>query len=237
MTRFPILFMLILLTGNIYAQTETDETQWKLPPMQILIDSALVHSPLMKSADASIEISEILLTDVRRNWLNRFSVGVDTRLGTFIDYRALQDYTGGTFVPLSVTKFMLNYSAGFSASVPITEFTDRKRKIQKAQLEIEISRNRKTELENQVKTVVIAAYFDALSIQKTLETRTQISSTASTLFSQSRLDFAENRISLDEYMKINEAYLSALNELELQKFAFLKAVYTLEIIVGIQLIK
>ena len=237
MTRVLILFVLVLLTGNIYAQTETDETEWKLPPLQTLIDSALVYSPLIQSADFSIQMSEFQLTDIRRNWLQKLNLGIDSRIGSMLDYQRMMSLSGGSFIPVSANIYMLNYGLGFSAYLPFSDIFDRKRQIQKAQLQVELSRNQKAQTEQQVKSAVIAAYYDVLSAQKTLATRNEISASASILNDQSKLDYTENRISLADYIRANDAYLTALNELELQKYALLKAVCVLEIIVGIQLIK
>ena len=234
---FLFIFMSMLLTGNSYAQTVTDESPWELPPLQMLIDSALVHSTLMKSADATIQISEIQLTDVRRNWMNRFNFGLDSRLGSVIDYRKLAELDAGGIIPPSANIYMLNYGIGFTAYVPVTEIFDRKRKIQKAQLEMEITKNRKTEAEKQVKSSVVDAYYDVQSALKTLDTRTQITLSAGMLFDQSKIDYETGSMTLDAHMRANDTYLNALNDLELQKFAVLKAVYKLELIVGIQLIK
>jgi outer membrane protein TolC len=228
--------MFMLLLGNSYAQTDTQETGWKLAPLQSLIDSALIHSPLMRSANVDIQLNELQLTDARRNWLRNLNVTADMRYGSMLDYSRLADLQGGMSPP-SENLHMLNYGVGLSAYVPFSDIFDRKRQIQKAQIQVEQSKSKKTEQEQEVRQSVIDAYYEVLTAQSTLATRIEISSSASMLNDQSKLDYAEDRITLSDYTKTNDSYLNALNDVEVQKYALLKAVCKLEVIVGIQLIK
>ena len=237
MKSFFSFLISILLISNSFAQTESDESEWNLPPMQLLIDSALIYSPLMKSADGNIQLSELQLIDIRRNWLQKLNLAFDTRVGSMIDYQRLANLGGGVFIPPSNNVYMLNYGVGFSAYMPFSDIFDRKRQVQKAQLQVMQSKNQKEQIEQQVKNAVITAYYDVLSAQKTLNTRNEISSSASMLYEQSKADYTENKITLTEHTKTYDAYLTAQNEVELQKYSLLKFVYMLEVIVGIHLIK
>ena len=234
MTRLLFLFMLTLLLSTGYAQTES-ENLWELPPLQMLIDSAFINSPLLKSADVEIELSEIQLTEARRKWMQKININADTRFGSMVDYRRMTDMqSAGVMMP---SNYMLTLGAGFGVSTPLSDFFDRKRHHQKAQLQMDKSVNSRTDTERQVRTQVINAYFEVLSAQKILATRAELVSSAAMLSEQSQTDYAENRIGLADYIKANDALISGMNDLELQKFAVLKAVYTLEVLVGIQLIK
>ena len=232
---FLIFFVPLLLFGHCYAQSENDVSGWQLPPLQMLIDSALVHSPLVKLANANVQMGQYELTDAQRDWLKKINISADARYGSMFDYGRISTMTNSGFIMPSI--ITLNYGAGVSAYLPFSDIFDRKRTIQKAQLKIEQAEIQKDETERGVKQMVVAAYYDVLTVQKTLDTRNEISLSASMLLDQSKSDYAEERISLEEYIKANDTYLSAKNELELQKYALQKAIYTLEIIVGIQLIK
>ena len=239
MTRigFLILFVPMLLVGsNSYAQTETSDLGWQLPPLQALIDSALVHSPIITGADYDILMTQYELTDAHRSWMQRINLSSDIRYGSMIDWSRLQG-NNSTFMSFSDTKFTPTFGVGVNAYLPVSEIFDKKRTIKKAQLRIEQAESRKDETIRTLKQSVISAYFDVMTTQKTLATRAEMSSSSGMLFDQAKLDYAENRITLTEYTRMSDEYLLSQNEVEIQKFNLLRTVRTLEVIVGIELIK
>jgi outer membrane protein TolC len=226
----------MLLLDSSYAQTDNSEAGWKLPPLQALMDSALVHSPILKGASYEVTMSQYELTDAQKDWMQKINFAADFRYGSQFDYSRLSSSSGG-LLPISETTVAPSYGIGVSAYMPVSDIFDHKRKKQKAKLKIEQSESRREEVVQTVKQTVIAAYYDVLTAQKTLATRIEISASTGMLYDQSRLDYAESRINLSEFTKANEAYLNAQNEVETQKFTLFKSVRTLEVIVGIELIK
>jgi len=234
---FLILFVsMLLLDSSSYAQTENNEAGWQLPPLQALIDSALLHSPMITGADYDILMSQYELTDAHKAWMQRINLSSDVRYGSMIDWSRLQG-NSSTFMSFSDTKFTPTFGVGVNAYLPISEIFDKKRSIQKAQLRIEQSETRKDETIRTLKQSVISAYFDVMTTQKTLVTRAEMSSSSGMLFDQAKLDYAENRITLSEYTRMSDEYLLSQNEVEIQKINLLRTVRTLEVIVGIELIK
>jgi outer membrane protein TolC len=234
MTRIGCFILCLSLSLSGRAQTGGD-TEWALPTLQTLIDSALIHSPILKGADGDILMSRYELTDAHRDWMQKINFTIDGRYGSMFDYSRLAN--AGAFIPLSDNIYAMNYGVGMSAYMPISDMFDRKRKLQKAKLKIEQTENKRDETARMVKQSVITAYYDVLAAQKTLAARSEISLSANMLYDQSRLDYAESRITLAEFTKANETYLHARNEVETQKFTLLKAVRILEVIVGIELVK
>ncbi|MDR1170861.1 MAG: TolC family protein [Bacteroidales bacterium] len=222
--------------GSSYAQTDNSEAGWKLPPLQVLMDSALLRSPILRGASHEVTMSQYELTDAQKDWMQKINFAADFRYGSQYDYSRLGE-SSGTVLPFSATTLAPTYGLGVSAYMPVSDIFDHKRNMQKAKLKIEQSESRREEVAQTVKQSVIAAYYDVLTAQKTLATRAEISASAGMLYDQSKLDYAENRITLSEFTKANEAHLNAQNEVETQKFTLLKAVRTLEVIVGIELIK
>ena len=234
---FLILFVSMLLLGSSsYAQTENSEAGWQLPPLQTLIDSAMKHSPMITGASYDVLMSQYELTDAHKAWMQRINISSDVRYGSMIDWSRLQG-NNSTFMSFSDTKFTPTFGVGINAYLPISEIFDKKRSIQKAQLRIDQSENRKDEAAQTLKQSVINAYFEVMTTQKTLATRAEMSSSSGMLFDQAKLDYAENRITLSEYTRTSDEYLLSQNEVEIQKFNLLRTVRTLEVIVGIELIK
>lgn len=238
---FFIFLVQLLLPKFGYAQIAAepqaatgDNSGWKLPPLQMLIDSALIHSPLVKLAETNVQMSRYELTDIHRDWLQKLNLSADTRLGSMLDYARMSNAGSGAFIPPGGATW--NYGLGLSAYMPLSDIFDRKRKLLKAQLKVEQTEIQKGEAALGVKQLVIAAYYDLLSIQKNIDVRTELLSSANILHEQSKLDYAQNKIGLADYTKAYETYLLAQNDLEAQKYNLLKSVHLLEEIIGIKLL-
>ena len=213
--------------------TNGDNLDWSLPPLQTLINHAIEHSPLVKSAENEIQMGEYELKDVYRDWMRRVGFMADTRYGSMFDYSRLVDSPGMA----NTNSVMLSYGFGASASMPLSDMIDRKRTKQKARLRVEQAKISREEVINGVQQMVINSYYDVLSAQKTLALSNELNLTAGLVFEKAKMDYTQNRISLADYAKENEAYMSAQNALELQKYTFTRFVRILEIIVGIELLK
>ncbi len=233
----PIINCFTQTTSENISEGNVDESGWKLPPLQTLIDSAVLYSPLMKLADHEILLSQYALTDIRRDWLKKLNLSADARYGSMFDYSRLSSVSGGMFIPPSANMYILNSGAGFSMYMPISDIFDRKRLISSAKIKIEQAEIRKDDTERTVKQLVIASYYDVLTAQKTLEIRAEMRASSGMLYEQTKLDYAENRTTFSDYTKAYESYLTSQNDYETQKNNLLKAIRTLEVIVGIMLLK
>ena len=213
-----------------------DNAEWNLPPLQVLIDHAIEHSPALKLADNEILMGEYLYKDVRRDWLQRFSILADARYGSMFDLSRIGSTTSS--VPyLNSSALMMTYGVGLGFGTSVSDLFDRKRTKQKSKLTIEQAKIAKEESINTLTQTVITSYYNILSTQKTLAFNNEVFLMASIVHDKAKLDLAQNKISYAEYATELQAFLSAQNTVELQKYNLWRAVKILEIIVGIELIK
>lgn len=235
--RFLFLFIPVLLMGRSYAQTDTGGSGWKLPPLEALIDSALIHSSLVKGANSTVQLSELELMDAKKDWMQRISLSSSLRYGSIYDYSSMYESEGTpTFLSITESKFAPYVNMGLNLNMPISDIVDRKRKIEKAKVKVDISESRMEDIERSVKQTVVTAYYEVMNAQEILSVRDEIKSSASVLFDQASEDYKGNKITFAEFTRINEIYLNAKSQVESQKIALLKAIRILEIIVGIRII-
>lgn len=238
-TGFFILIVSLLFLDNIFAQTNssTDGSGWKLPPLQALIDSALVHSTAVKMAENNITLSEYELKKLQRDWLDYFSLNANVRYG----YEPYISIWGET--PLinnlnsNQNQERLYYGAGANFGIKLSQIFDRKLPRQRAKLQIEQTRLSKEQVEKNVREMVIIAYFELSSLQNTLNMKSEMLVSANMLFDQADIDYSGNKISLGEYTRAQEGLLLAQNEYELLKNTYSKAFLLMEELVGIKLNK
>ncbi|MDR2040186.1 MAG: TolC family protein [Bacteroidales bacterium] len=232
------LFLHLSFTGTGDAQDipaiqpdNTDSLEWSLPPLQALIDSAMLYSPVIKSAGNEILLSKYNLTLVKRTWVEGISLQADARYGADNSYNQ-----NNIWVPYS-DRNQWRYGVGAYVRVPITEFTDRKINKQGAKIAIEQAELKKEELESSLRQLIISNYFELLSIKSTLDMYTQVMYSNNILYEQAKNDYASNKISLKDYNSVFETYLGTKNNQEMQKNTFFKAVRLMEEVIGTKIVK
>ena len=209
----------------------SNNSDWNLPPLQTLINHALVHSPMLKSADLGIKIEEDGLKDVHREWMRKINFMADSRYGSMLDYSRMITMPG-----VSPATVMMSYGVGATASMSLADIFDRKRTKQKAKWRIEEAKISREEAVIGVTQMVITAYYEVLAAQKNFALANELNLTAGLVFNNAKMDFSQNRISMTDYAKENEAFLGAQNEVELQRFTLMRSIRLLELIVGIELV-
>ena len=214
---------------------DADIPDWRIPPLQTLMETAQRNSPLVKFANANIQLSQYELTDAYRTWLKNIHIVADSRYGSMINYANLVEPGMGSLP--RTTEMMWNYGAGLTFYMPFSEFFDRRRTIQKSNLKIEQARIQREEVVNTVNLSVIEAYYEVLSAQKTLSMLNEFSLSATMLYEQARMDFNANRMTLADYTTATETYLTSRKNVEIEKFNLMKAIRILEVIAGVELIK
>ena len=215
-----------------YESANSDNPYWDLPPLDTLINLAIKHSPMLKSADIDILMEKDGLKDIHREWLRRVNFMTDVRYGSMLDYSKIVAMPG-----VSPATVMLSYGAGAMVGFSLSDVFDRKRTKQKARWRIEQAQISRDEAIIGVTQMVINSYYAVLVAQKNFAMANEISLTAALVHDKAKLDVSQSRISLTEWAKENETFLGAQNTVELQKIALMQSIRMLEIIVGIELVK
>ncbi len=216
----------------------TDDLGWELPPLQTLIDSAMVHSSVNKMADLAVLMSEYSLEEARRRWVRYVNISGSARWGSSIDIARLMNQSEELINDLNYNnRQIVSYGAGFSMYLPLTEIFDRKRPIKTAQITISQAKIQKEDAEKQIRSNIIATYYDLLNMQKTYKIQAEMYTSISMYYEQAKSDYEENKIDLAAYTQAYDSYLTAQATYESQKNMFLKAIHMLEEVVGFKLIK
>ena len=234
--RFFMFLLFFFPLSAVFGQANlsVDESGWKLPPLQTLIDSAMLHSNAVKLADYNITMSEYELKKLQRDWLDRFQLNGNVRYGSEIYFNNSGVLIDNIYERNDNNAF---YNAGVYFTVPLSHIFDRKLPRQKAKISIEQSRLQKEEIKRGVREMVISVYYDFLTLQNAFNMQNELLSTANLTFDQAELDYASNKISFTEYTQIQTSLLSAQHSYEQIKNTYTKALLLMEELVGIKLIK
>jgi outer membrane protein TolC len=221
---------------HISAQTlELNNATLKLLPLQSLIDSALIHSPLLKQQDALISKKELLAQIEKRNWMNTLSLTGSAAYGTGNNLSLTNQ--GPVLTNTLTTQTTVFYNAGITFYLPIATIFNTKLKIKAAQEEVSYQQNKKEEVEQSIKQSVIAGYQELLLLDKKIALKT---SKVNSYYVSKDLAYEQMRngiIDVTDYNEVIEKYNAALIELEETKSQLSTSFYLLEILVGCKITK
>ncbi|GHT21056.1 hypothetical protein FACS189430_00500 [Bacteroidia bacterium] len=229
-------FLLCFTAFYGISNAQSDLTGWNLPPLQVLIDSAIINAPTVKLADAAILASQYDDQALKRDWMERVSLTGTAMYGNAYDYATALKESQGTATP-SEKRNTMSYGAGVSLYYPLSQILDRKRMKQQAHLKIEQAEIQKEGTEQAIKQQVITAYYNLQTVLKAMEIQSETLAILSLSYDQAKLLYSDNRITLPEYTQIYQAYIMAKNTLEVQKNAVMSAFKSMEVLTGVKLLK
>ncbi len=179
-----------------------------LPPLAVLIDSAIAHSPEVDYYKARVKEREYLVGAEKKRWTE--NIFLDARYG-YGNLGTLQIQSGDT---ISTNQALLNYQLGVGLRVPLDVFYGRKDRIRAVEAAREGEMAKKREMENLIKDRVITSYNRVASMKRLLQIYSEAKESAEFILKMSEERFADGEIGLDELGQNTElkAKYSALYE-------------------------
>ncbi len=208
-----------------------DDITLRIPPLQDLIDSALVHSPLLKIADADIAISKYEIVSTRRQWMSNFyldgSIGKDY-------YNGLTTNEVYNTTPNQILTDQDNnrLSAGVSVRLPMNAFWDMNNQVKTATKKLERAKSVKANQELELRKEIITRYNKLIVNQRVLKSANE---NVSFLMLQKDLvekEFLNGQTTVYQVASVSEMYRKAVTDFEDARFEFYNAYMILEEIVG-----
>ena len=126
---------------------EKDEISKLIPPLNVLIDSAIAHNAGLKSSKLAVGVNNNALKAYANSWTKNLSLTADMRYGTFTNYSTDQISN----LAVSTNKSEFRYGVGGTIKFAINDFVDRKNQIQLVKTEIEIAKSDYEEKVNELK--------------------------------------------------------------------------------------
>ncbi len=210
-----MLVIILFMDGSIYAQKRTvdssmffnpitDNIVKRLPPLNVLIDSAAYNSPDMHYQDLKAQYYYYEQLSAQRAWLEHFSLNLDLNLGkwNFWDRNAIAQQTQ-YYRSESIRD---NYAIGFYIRFPLATFFDRRNRIKKQKKWIEISLTQKEINRRFLAKEVIDHYNNLVQYQNYIRIYNQYQN-----FTMMQMRMAQN-----EYLngEISTAELTRLKEIQ-----------------------
>lgn len=210
-----------------------DDITLRIPPLEDLIDSAIVHSPLLLSQDADIAIWKYKIKSARRDWMQNL----------FLDAHAQNDiwdaFTNNK-TSYGDDNTILSYQnnnrllAAVSFRLPMDDLWDRRNRIKTATKEVERSMALKSNLILELRKSIILLYNTLIVNQRKLKIANENVISNSLQKDLAEKEFLNGQSSLYELARINEMYRKAVYDYEDARIEFYNAYMLLQEITGIK---
>ena len=176
-----------------------------LPPLPVLIDSALAYAPRVREADATVARSEYSVQEAREDWTKLISVTGRYTYGQFLFSDAvgfgLNESTGG-------------YQAFAGVTIPLNYLVSRKERLGVLTSDLEVQKERKREALLSVREQVITTYNQLLLLQRLINISAEARESAILQYQMAEERFREGEITLEELGRSTEMRAKYASEYE-----------------------
>lgn len=235
-------FILCMATLSATGQTRdtlfifnpiVDDITLRIPPLDDLIDSAIVHSPAVAAVDAEIYIRKYGIKSARRDIMQNFYMDAGLGLDNLYGYTRNEVSVG---VPTEVNTWQDNsaYALGISIRMPLDDLMDHRNRVKSATKFMEQGFS---EREIQIKIIrrqIIEQYNRLIINQKILKIANDNQIFMSLQMALAEKEFLNGQLSLYELARLNEMNRKAVTDFEQSRNEFYNAYMILQEIVGIK---
>jgi outer membrane protein TolC len=224
------------LHGSDSAQTFNpylDDISLRIPPLEDLIDSAIVHSPLLKVTDADISIARYRIKTARRDWMQ--NLYIDGMLQTDV-WDALTNNRTSYGDDNTILSYQDNYRylAAMSFRLPLDDLWDRHNRIK---AETKFLEKNMAVRDNQIlelRKSIIEEYNTLIVTQKILKIANDNVIANALQKEMGDKEFVNGQTTLYQLAYINEMYRKAVTDFEQARIEFYNSYMILQEICGIK---
>lgn len=194
-----------------------------LPPLQLLIDSAIANSPEMTRSEIGLRRSEIEIKQGNKDWSELIGISARYSYGQFL---ADEGFGLGFSDPRG------GYTLGAGLRLPLSYFTTRGDRMDILRAEMEIGQQELRRTEMDIRDEVIATYNKLILLQKLINISAEARESAILQYQMAEDRFREGQISLEELGSATNMRAGFASEYEKQRAEFSDVYAALERLVG-----
>ena len=244
---FSITFLALILF-SAHSQVKIDTAQkidtgkikltesFDLPELNFFIESALKNSPLLKINDK--ELGKILeeIKMQKKSWTDFIQVDANTKYGLY-NTLAINDQvsTSAPSVSIQSNKTQLNYFAGITLKIPISDFANKKNRLKILNYSIQESEIKKEELKNQITLIVIEEYFKFKNYSEVLDAVQNDLQSMKIKYLKSIKEVENGLSSFEDFASVSTYYTKSKESYFKTKNEYYAQFYKLQILTGINI--
>lgn len=210
-----------------------DNIQDKLPPLEVLIDSAIKNAPKIRIEEAEISLSRYRLNEYKYSWTRHFGVSSSLTYGN--RYQFTTSETAGGLPTEFISNGNLTYfNVGVYVKMPIFELINQNNSINQGKREIESHIIRKEEMIRETKQEVIFTYQNLLLHQDLLKVKNEAQVTSGIQVQMAEKEFLNGNISIAELSRLTQVHSINLYNYKQDRMLFYRQYLLLEQLVGMK---
>ena len=209
------------IQDSLYTATN-NSLKREIITLEAMIDSAIIHSPITKRYDAMITSSEFDYEAFKKSWAKELSISFESKYGEYGNSFALDDLS-------------LGYGGMIRINVPLSLFVGRKSAIQAKYYSLQALAEKREEIIQILKLEIIERYKTLLLAENNLEIRSEAYTNSKINFEYAQLQYNENEIGLEAYVRISDYYISCRVNFQEAKANYWSSMVSLEEIVGVKI--
>jgi len=235
-------FLLATALPGLYAQVKdttylfnpiVDDITLRIPPLEDLIDSAIVHSPYLKYVDADIYINKYQEKSAKREWMS--NLYLDANIAT--DY--YDGLTNNTTSLGDINSVLTNqdnsrYLIGVSIRMPMDDLWDRRNRVKAARKLVERTISERDFRIQEIRKSIIEQYNKLIINQRILKIANDNQIFMSLQMAMAEKEFLNGQLTLYELARLNEMNRKAVTDFEYARIDFYNAYMILQELVGIK---
>jgi outer membrane protein TolC len=210
-----------------------DDITQRIPSLQDLQDSAVVHSPLLMEGQALIDQNRYKVITQKREWMRNFYI--DLNASNFYYDGLTENKTNlGDINKVLTNQNINNALAGVSIRLPMDYFWDRGNRIKTAKKEVEKALAAKENIKLELRKSIILQYNQLIITQKVLKIANDNQISMQLQKDMGEKEFLNGQMTLYELASISEMNRRAVTDFEQARIEFYNAYMILQEIVGIR---
>lgn len=205
--------------------------KFKIPDLATCIDSAILHSPLLKATDEQINIILEDLKIQKKIWTDFIMIDANTRYGLYNQLTLTQESVNPDLAIRS-DKEQFNYFAGITLRIPFSYFSSNKNEQKKLKLSIKEAELKKEDLRNEIRKLVVTEYFKLSRLRDLVDVHMNNLQTANIDYLKSKNDLKGGMTTMTEFAAASTAYAKAVDVFVSTKNEYYAQYYILNILIG-----
>jgi len=247
--RFFLLLLMIGLPGLALSQSQQDSVQPvkpnlsfnplvdniqdKLPPLEVLIDSAIKNAPLIRMEDAEISLARYRLKEYKIGLTRNFGVTSNFKWGNNYAY-SRSETAGG--IPSEFLSFgnQTFFDVGVYLKLPVFDIVNHKNSVNQGKREVESHLIRKEQMIKQTTQDVIFTYQNLLLHQDLLKVKNEAQVTSTLQVKMAEKEFLNGKVSISELARVTQTHSANLYSYKQDRMLFYRQYLLLEQLVGMK---
>ena len=228
------IMLTIIQLANAQVGRISDSAITILPSLDIIINAAMQHSPLLKAKGMEKAIIEQELKVEKKKWTYYVYLDGAANYGLFDQVMISNVSTEGTLNSGLLTKSeQIRYYGGISVKIPISALSIRRNEINKKKLAIKQSDYEKLQVQKEIKSTIIEEYYKLKHFEESMKTFQAIYQTLQIAYLKAETDVINSNMDLNDFALLASTVGKAKNDLSKAKNNFYAQYYKLQNIAGV----